>query len=159
MAFVHLERDLWDPRDRHGREITQDVPETAPRRSSARTPAGARCADSTIGSATTRSLSKQRTCDGIARDGLDDLANVVGLCSLRHALFDCGVLGLSPNLQITVSSLYVATSQAGRDIGALAGQLLLHVRPGQPFVDVIHINWHTIQVVKATATMPHKYEV
>jgi hypothetical protein len=29
MPFVHLERDLWDLRDHHGREITADVPETA----------------------------------------------------------------------------------------------------------------------------------
>jgi hypothetical protein len=26
---------------------------------------------------------------------------------------------------------------------------LLHVRPGQPSVDVIHVNWHTIQVPKS----------
>jgi putative restriction endonuclease len=77
------------------------------------------------------------------------LANAVALCSLHHALFDCGVLGLSPDLQITVSPLYVATSQAGRAIDALAGQPLLRVRPGLPSVDVIYVNWHTIQVFKS----------
>jgi putative restriction endonuclease len=83
------------------------------------------------------------------QDGPDDLANAIALCSLHHALFDCGVLGLSPDLRITVSPLYVATSQAGRAIDALAGQPLLDVRPGQPSVDVICVNWHTIQVFKS----------
>ena len=84
-----------------------------------------------------------------SQDGPDDLANAVALCSLHHALFDCGVLGLSPDLQITVSPLYVATSQAGRAIDVLAGQPLLHVRPGQPSVDVIYVNWHRVQVFKS----------
>ncbi len=84
-----------------------------------------------------------------SQDGPDDLANAIALCSLHHALFDCGVLGLSPDLRITVSPLYVATSQAGRAIDALAGQPLLNVRPGQPSVDVIYVNWHTIQVFKS----------
>ena len=70
--------------------------------------------------------------------------------SLHHALFDCGALGLSPGLQITVSPLYVATSQAGRaGRRALAYQPLPHLRPGQPSVDVIHVNWHTIEVFKS----------
>ena len=84
-----------------------------------------------------------------SQDGPDDLANAIALCSLHHALFDCGVLGLSPDLRITVSPLYIATSQAGRAIDALAGQPLLDVRPGQPSVDIIYVNWHTIQVFKS----------
>lgn len=84
-----------------------------------------------------------------SQDGPDDLANAIALCSLHHALFDCGVLGLSPDLRVTVSPLYVAISQAGRAIDALAGQPLLNVRPGQPSVDVIYVNWHTIQVFKS----------
>jgi len=39
-----------------------------------------------------------------SQDGPDDLANAVALCSLHHALFDCGVLGLRPDLQITVKA-------------------------------------------------------
>jgi putative restriction endonuclease len=83
-----------------------------------------------------------------SQDGPDELANAIALCSLHHALFDCGVLGLSPDLRVTVSPLYVATSQAGRAIDTLAGQPLLNVRPGRPSVDVIYVNWHTIQVFK-----------
>jgi putative restriction endonuclease len=84
-----------------------------------------------------------------SQDGPDELANAIALCSLHHALFDCGVLGLSPDLRVTVSPLYVATSLAGRAIDALADQPLLNVRPGKPSVDVIHVNWHTIQVFKS----------
>jgi putative restriction endonuclease len=83
-----------------------------------------------------------------SQDGPDELANAVALCSLHHALFDCGVLGLSTDLRVTVSPLYVATSQAGNAVDALAGQLLLDVRPGQPSVDVIYVNWHAVQVFK-----------
>ncbi len=84
-----------------------------------------------------------------SQEGPDELANAIALCSLHHALFDCGVLGLSPDLRLTVSPLYVATSQAGRAIDALADQPLLNVRPGKPSVDVIYVNWHTIQVFKS----------
>lgn len=84
-----------------------------------------------------------------SQDAPDDLANAVTLRSLHHALFDCGVLGLSPGLQIAVSPPHGATSPAGRAIDALAGQPPRHLRPGQPSVDVIHVNWHTIQVFKS----------
>ena len=86
-----------------------------------------------------------------SQDGPDELANAIALCSLHHALFDCGVLGLNPDMRVTVSPLYVATSQAGRAIDALADQPLLNVRPGQPSVDVIYVTWHTIQVFKSHA--------
>ncbi len=84
-----------------------------------------------------------------SQDGPDEVANAIALCSLHHALFDCGVLGLSPDLRVTVSPLYVATSQSGRAIDALAGKPLVHVRPGRPTVDIIYVNWHTIQVFKS----------
>lgn len=68
---------------------------------------------------------------------------------MHHALFDCGVLGLSLDLRVTVSPLYIATSEAGRAVDALAGQPLLNVRPGRSSVDVTYISWHTIQVFKS----------
>ena len=224
MPFVHLERDLWDLRDRHGSEITPDAPETArwlldhgavgelspdvtavladhaALASAARllldqhfTPLLSEMICAAVGldlpvleaPQSAQALSRRPRTSGFAeevlrayayrcamcgfdgrlgrnpvaieaahvrwhsQDGPDDLANAVALCSLHHALFDCGVLGLSPDLQVTVSPLYVATSQAGRAIDALAGQPLLHVRPGQSSVDVIYVNWHTIQVFKS----------
>jgi putative restriction endonuclease len=84
-----------------------------------------------------------------SQDGPDELANAIALCSLHHALFDYGVLGLSPELRVTISPLYVATSQAGRAVDTLTGQPLLNIRPGKPPVDVIYVNWHTIQVFKS----------
>jgi putative restriction endonuclease len=83
-----------------------------------------------------------------SQDGPDDIANAVALCSLHHALFDCGVLGLTPELRITVSPLYVAASEPGRAVDSLAGRPLLPVRPGQPSVDVSYVAWHTVQVFK-----------
>lgn len=224
MPFVHLERDLWDLRDRHGNEITPDVPESARRlvdhgavgqlrpvvtavladratlAAAARllldqhfTPVLSEMICAAVGldlpvlgaPSSARARLRRPRAPGFAeevlrayayqcamcgfdgrlgrnpvaieaahvrwhsQDGPDDLANGVALCSLHHALFDCGVLGLSPDLQITVSPLYVATSQAGRAIDVLAGQPLLHARPGQPSVDVIYVNWHTVQVFKS----------
>lgn len=84
-----------------------------------------------------------------SQDGPDALANAVALCSLHHALFDCGVLGLSPDLRVTASPLYIATSEAGRAVDALAGRPLLDVRPGQTSVDITYVSWHTIQVFKS----------
>jgi hypothetical protein len=69
-------------------------------------------------------------------------------CALHHALFDLGVLGLTTDLRIRVSSLYVARSDAGRAVDRLAGQALLAPRPGQPVVELDHISWHHRQVFK-----------
>ena len=73
---------------------------------------------------------------------------LLALCALHHALFDLGVLGITQDRRIQVSSLYVARSEAGRAIDTLAGRPLLTPRPRQPVVDVIHIDWHQIQVFK-----------
>ena len=71
------------------------------------------------------------------------------LCALHHALFDLGVLGLTAALQIRVSSLYVARSDAGRRaVDDLSGQPLLAPRPGQPVVELVHVDWHHRQVFK-----------
>lgn len=81
--------------------------------------------------------------------GPDELTNAMALCSLHHALFDYGVLGLNPDLRITVSPQYVGTSEAGSAVYQLDGQpVFLPVRPGQPPIDVIYIDWHTVQVFK-----------
>ncbi len=226
MPFVHLERELWDVRDAHGKEIRPDVPErrawllekravgrlrpdveglladagtlAAAARllldehftpiladlicaevgldlasldladSAAAVPGGQRrerrrgfaeevlrayayqCSmcgfDGTLG----------RQPVGIeaahvqwhSQDGPDKVSNALALCALHHALFDLGVLGISDDRRIRVSSLYVARSEAGRAIDALAGQPLLTPRPRQPAVDIIHITWHAVQVFK-----------
>ena len=58
-----------------------------------------------------------------SQDGPDVLANGLALCALHHALFDLGVLGLTTELHIRVSSLYMARSDAGRRaVDDLSGQ-------------------------------------
>ncbi len=86
-----------------------------------------------------------------SQDGPDVVANGLALCALHHALFDLGVLGLTAELHIRVSSLYVARSEAGRRaVDDLSGQPLLAPRPGQPVVEVDHVDWHHRQVFKGT---------
>jgi putative restriction endonuclease len=66
-----------------------------------------------------------------------------------HALFDLGVLGLTAELRIRVSSLYVARSDAGRHaVDDLSGHPLLALRPGQSVVELVHVDWHHRQVFK-----------
>jgi putative restriction endonuclease len=80
--------------------------------------------------------------------GPDEITNALALCALHPALFDLGVLGLTENRQIRVSSLYVARNEAGRAVDALAGKPLLIPRPREPVVDVVYISWHHQQVFK-----------
>jgi putative restriction endonuclease len=83
--------------------------------------------------------------------GPDVVANGLALCALHHALFDLGVLGLTPERRIRVSDLYVANSEAGRGVGLLAGRALIAPMPGQPVVELDHIGWHGRQVFKGAA--------
>jgi len=92
-----------------------------------------------------------------SQHGPDEVANALALCALHHALLDLGVLGVTQDRRIRVSELYVARSDAGRAVDALAGQPLLTPRPRQPAVDIVHISWHYLQVFKsqrAGSTMP-----
>jgi putative restriction endonuclease len=87
-----------------------------------------------------------------SQDGPDVEANGLALCALHHALFDLGVLGLTAELHIRVSSLYVARSDAGRRaVDDLSGQPLLAPRPGQPVVELVHVDWHHRQVFEGAA--------
>ena len=84
-----------------------------------------------------------------SQDGPDVVANGLALCALHHALLDLGVLGLTTDLRIRVSGLYVARSDAGRRaVDDLSGQPLLIPRPGQPAVELDHVDWHHRQVFK-----------
>jgi putative restriction endonuclease len=172
MPFVHLERDLWELRDRGGDDIGPDAPERARwlldhgAVGELRPEVTALLADSTTLAAAARLLLDQHftpvlseiICTAVnldlaileapqisqasvrrprapgfaeevlrayayrcamcgfdgrlgrnpvaieaahvrwhSQDGPDELANAIALCSLHHALFDCGVLGLSPD--------------------------------------------------------------
>jgi putative restriction endonuclease len=90
-----------------------------------------------------------------SQDGPDEVANGLALCALHHALLDLGVLGITADLHIQVSHLYVARSEAGLAIDALAGQPLLASRPGQPSVDLVFVGWHAVQVFKGGQQHEH----
>ena len=81
-----------------------------------------------------------------SQQGPDEITNALALCALHHTLFNLGVLGITEDRLIRVSSLYVARNEAGLAVDALAGKPLLIPRPHQPTVDVIHISWHDNQV-------------
>jgi putative restriction endonuclease len=91
-----------------------------------------------------------------SQDGPDDVANGLALCALHHVLLDLGVLGLTADRRICVSGLYVARSDAGKAIDALAGQPLLAARPGQPAVDIAYASWHNVQVFKGDHRHPQR---
>lgn len=86
-----------------------------------------------------------------SQHGPDQIDNGLALCVLHHTLFDLGVLGMTPTLEIQVSQLYVARSDAGRAIHALAGHPLQQPQPGQPTVDTVYVDWHSRQVFKDPA--------
>jgi len=57
-----------------------------------------------------------------SQQGPDEMANALALCALHHALFDLGVLGITEDRRIRISSLYVARNEAGQAVDALAGK-------------------------------------
>ncbi len=84
-----------------------------------------------------------------SQDGPDVVANGLALCALHHALFDLGVLGLTAELRIRVSNLCVARSDAGRlGSGRPLRPAAARTRPGQPVVELVHVDRHHRQVFK-----------
>ncbi|GAA0984001.1 phosphorothioated DNA-binding restriction endonuclease [Nocardiopsis tropica] len=84
--------------------------------------------------------------------GPNSLDNGLCLCSLHHLLFDRGVVGLTADLNVTVSSRFEARSpEAGRLVHALAGRPALRPGDGSPTVAPEHIAWHVDQVFRAPA--------
>src|SRR5690348_6744959 len=57
-----------------------------------------------------------------SQQGPDELPNALALCALHQTLFDLGVLGITEDRRIRVSSLYVARNEAGLAVDALAGK-------------------------------------
>ena len=64
------------------------------------------------------------------------------------AILDCGVLGLTADLRVTVSPLCIATSKAGA-LSTPWPASPIDVRPVHPSVDIAYISWHTIQVFRS----------
>jgi hypothetical protein len=148
MPFVHLERELWDLRDATGNEIAPDAPER-------RGWLLDRGAIGRLRPPVEQLLEDPATLAAAARhvrwhsqQGPDEITNALALCALHHALFDLGVLGITEDRRIRVSSLYVARNEAGQAVDSLAGKPLLTPRPHQPTVDIVYISWHHRQVFK-----------
>lgn len=89
-----------------------------------------------------------------ALDGPDTVDNGVCLCSLRHKLFDKGVLGVTVDWRITVSGNFIGRSPAAKThVLSLAGQpanapQLLYSSP-----KTVYIAWHQREVFKHPARM------
>ena len=104
----------WRPGGRRGRPGGGCGVLVSPRRCCGLTPISAPCAafDGALGRDPVRLEAAHVRWR--SQDGPDVVADGLALCALHHALFDLGVLGLTAELQIRVSSLYVARSDAGR---------------------------------------------
>lgn len=87
-----------------------------------------------------------------SQGGPDDADNGLALCSLHHVLFDLGAIGLSPDLSVRVSPLYVARSEQGeRLVYHLDGRPLYDPAPRHPTPSAHHVDWHSRQVFKSSA--------
>ena len=62
-------------------------------------------------------------CAGKSHQGTDEMANTLARCALHHALFDLGVLGLTEDRRIRVSSPYVARNKSGQVVRHWAKQM------------------------------------
>jgi putative restriction endonuclease len=84
--------------------------------------------------------------------GPDALDNGLALCVLHHKLFDLGVLGLDQGLQVRVSAVFTARTEAGRAVYALHGRKLAP-RPGTVVPAAPHVAWHVREVFKGEPLM------
>jgi putative restriction endonuclease len=85
-------------------------------------------------------------------DGPDEVANALCLCSLHHVLLDKGVLGLTAEHTVQVSTHFVARSERGRDLVVrFAGAPLQEPRPGEPPPADDHVVWHEREVFRSPA--------
>ncbi|WP_159941423.1 MULTISPECIES: phosphorothioated DNA-binding restriction endonuclease [unclassified Nocardiopsis] len=84
--------------------------------------------------------------------GPNEPDNGLCLCSTHHLLFDRGVLGLTGELTVAVSSRFEARSGAAEAfVLSLAGRDLLRPAHGYPHAAPDHVGWHTDQVFRAPA--------
>ena len=78
--------------------------------------------------------------------GPDTIDNALALCALHHRALDRGVVGVSPELRITVSRRFHGGGRARELIIDLAGEQLRGPQPGLPTPAVDHIVWHRSEV-------------
>jgi putative restriction endonuclease len=87
-----------------------------------------------------------------AFDGPDSVENSLCLCSFHHKLLDRGVLGITDQHEVAVSSHFVGRGRAAEElVMRLLGQPLLEPQRGQPLLATAHIRWHGGQVFRSPA--------
>ncbi|MFF2660984.1 phosphorothioated DNA-binding restriction endonuclease [Kitasatospora sp. NPDC058032] len=84
-----------------------------------------------------------------SQGGPDVLANAFALCSLHHALFDFGVLGVTEDRTVRISPHFRTDSPAGEAVRALHDRPVPHPH-GRPAAPRAHdfLRWHDRSVFK-----------
>ncbi|MFD0901391.1 phosphorothioated DNA-binding restriction endonuclease [Actinomadura sediminis] len=84
-----------------------------------------------------------------AFDGPDEVANGICLCVLHHKLFDKGVLGMTADRRITVSTMFVGRGEAARtQVIGLAGRPVGPPQRAFPAVAAERVAWHGREVFR-----------
>lgn len=78
--------------------------------------------------------------------GPDAVDNALALCALHHRALDRGVVGVSPELRITVSRRFHGGARARELIIDLAGSALARPQLGVPTPAKEHVAWHRSEV-------------
>jgi len=81
-----------------------------------------------------------------AFDGPDRIDNALALCALHHRALDRGVVGVSPELRITVSRRFHGGERARELVIDLAGRGLRGPQSGLPAPADEHLTWHRAEV-------------
>ncbi|GAA0679295.1 HNH endonuclease [Kitasatospora atroaurantiaca] len=83
-----------------------------------------------------------------SQGGPDRIDNAVALCSLHHALFDYGALGITADRTVRVSPRYTAGTTAGRAVFALHDARVALPRATHHAVSYDFLHWHDQEVFK-----------
>lgn len=90
-----------------------------------------------------------------AFDGPDDIDNALCLCSFHHKLLDRGVVGVTSDHTITVSSHFIGRGVTAAELVLrLVGRALIEPQPGLPPPAPEHVRWHEHEVFRAPARQP-----
>ncbi len=90
-----------------------------------------------------------------AFDGPDTMENGICLCSMHHKLLDRGVVGISDDLTVAVSSRFIGRGRAAEILVLeLLGQPLREPQRGQAQPEAAYVEWHRGQVFSGPARIP-----
>ncbi len=85
-----------------------------------------------------------------ALGGPDEIANGLCLCALHHKLFDKGVLGITRQQRVAVSTHFVGRSQTAESLVlSLTGRDVSPPQKGFPPVAEAYAAWHTREVFRS----------